>query len=65
MKNILLFKHTKLLFLLSLLFFSNWGWGQIVAFEFAGRNGFYIGCHQYLTEKDLECIIDSFRKILR
>ena len=39
MKNILLFKHTKLLFLLSLLFFSNWGWGQIVAFEFAGRNG--------------------------
>ena len=39
MKNILLFKHTKLLFLLSFLFFSNWGWGQIVAFEFAGRSG--------------------------
>jgi hypothetical protein len=39
MKNILLFKHTKLLFLLSCLFFSNWGWGQIVAFEFAGRSG--------------------------
>jgi|UPI000484D6B8 hypothetical protein len=39
MKNILLFKHTKLLFLLSLLFFSSWGWGQIVAFEFVGLAG--------------------------
>jgi hypothetical protein len=39
MKDILLFKHTKLLFLLSLLFFSSWGWGQIVAFEFNGLNG--------------------------
>lgn len=32
---------------------------------YAGRNGFYIGCHQYLTKKDLEYVIKTFHRIVR
>lgn len=32
--------------------------------EFIGANGFYIGCHQYLTKEDLDYIVEIFRKIL-
>ena len=32
--------------------------------DYIGENGFYIGCHQYLKEKDLEYIIESFKNIL-
>lgn len=33
--------------------------------EYAGLNGFYIGCHQYLTKGDLDFIIESFHSLLR
>ena len=33
--------------------------------EFAGRNGFYIGCHQYLTNEDVEYIVKCFKKIIK
>jgi len=32
--------------------------------EYIGENGFYLGCHQYLTRKDLEYIVEIFDKIL-
>ena len=32
---------------------------------FAGRNGFYIGCHQYLTNEDVEYIGKCFKKIIK
>ncbi|MCX5696480.1 MAG: DegT/DnrJ/EryC1/StrS family aminotransferase [Candidatus Omnitrophica bacterium] len=33
--------------------------------ENAGKNGFYIGCHQYLTRSDLAFIISTFHKIFK
>lgn len=33
--------------------------------EFIGKNGFYIGCHQYLSQKDLDFIIKVFYEILK
>lgn len=33
--------------------------------EYIGRNGFYIGCHQYLTKKDLDYIIQAFKIIFK
>jgi len=33
--------------------------------EYIGANGFYIGCHQYLTKNDLNFIIKVFYKILK
>lgn len=32
--------------------------------DFVGANGFYIGCHQYLSKKDLEYIVKIFGEIL-
>ena len=32
--------------------------------EYIGKNGFYIGCHQYLDRKDLDRIIDGFGEVL-
>lgn len=32
--------------------------------DYVGRNGFYIGCHQYLKKEDLERMIDIFEKVL-
>lgn len=32
--------------------------------DFIGKNAFYIGCHQYLSNQDLDHIISSFKKIL-
>jgi perosamine synthetase len=31
--------------------------------DFIGKNGFYIGCHQYLTNYNLEYILNCFKKI--
>ena len=31
--------------------------------EYLGRNGFYLGCHQYLEEKDLDYVVDVFKEI--
>ena len=33
--------------------------------EFLGMNGFYIGCHQYLTEEDLGYINNSFKAAIK
>ncbi|GAH66366.1 unnamed protein product, partial [marine sediment metagenome] len=39
--------------------------GKLPNAEHVGTNGFYIGCHQYLTQDDLEYIIKTFREILK
>jgi CDP-6-deoxy-D-xylo-4-hexulose-3-dehydrase len=31
--------------------------------EFVGSNGFYIGCHQYLTHDDMDYVIKAFEDI--
>lgn len=38
--------------------------GKLQNAEFVGQNGFYIGCHQYLTNENLEYIVRGFKKIL-
>jgi len=38
--------------------------GMLKNAEFLGRNGMYIGCHQYLTEEDLRFAADAFDKSL-
>jgi dTDP-4-amino-4,6-dideoxygalactose transaminase len=37
--------------------------GKIPNAEYIGKNAFYIGCHQYLNQDDLEYIVDIFDKI--
>lgn len=32
--------------------------------EHIGRNGFYIGCHQYLEKEDLDYVVEVFQKII-
>ncbi|MFH1331684.1 MAG: DegT/DnrJ/EryC1/StrS family aminotransferase [archaeon] len=39
--------------------------GKLPNADFVGRNGFYIGCHQYLKRADLDKIVDSFWKVLK
>lgn len=34
--------------------------GKLPIAESVGSNGFYIGCHQYLTQKDLDHVIEAF-----
>lgn len=38
--------------------------GKLPNAEYLGLNGFYIGCHQYLTEDDLEYIGKTFNKVI-
>ncbi len=38
--------------------------GKIPNAEYAGKNAFYIGCHQYLHKDDLEYVVYIFDKIL-
>jgi len=33
--------------------------------EYVGENGFYIGCHQYLTKKDLDYIVREFKTVMK
>ncbi|MBU1727410.1 MAG: DegT/DnrJ/EryC1/StrS family aminotransferase [Candidatus Omnitrophica bacterium] len=33
--------------------------------EYVGENGFYIGCHQYLSKRDLDYIVETFAKIMK
>jgi dTDP-4-amino-4,6-dideoxygalactose transaminase len=33
--------------------------------EYLGENAFYIGCHQYLTDKDINYVIEIFEKIFK
>ena len=37
--------------------------GRLPNAEFIGRNAFYIGCHQYLTEEDLAHIVAAFERL--
>ncbi len=39
--------------------------GKLPNAERIGRDGFYIGCHQYLEKEDLDTIIKTFDSILR
>lgn len=39
--------------------------GKLPNAERLGTDGFYFGCHQYLTQDDLDYIIKSFKDILR
>jgi len=38
--------------------------GKLTNAEFIGSNAFYIGCHQYLTQEDLDFVVKAFNKIL-
>lgn len=38
--------------------------GKLPNADYIGKHGFYIGCHQYLEEEDLEYIVEIFQKIL-
>lgn len=38
--------------------------GKLPQADYIGKNGFYIGCHQYLEEEDLEYIVEAFQHIL-
>ncbi|MBU1125975.1 MAG: DegT/DnrJ/EryC1/StrS family aminotransferase [Candidatus Omnitrophica bacterium] len=38
--------------------------GKLPHAEYIGRHGFYIGCHQYLSKKDLDFVIKVFHEIL-
>jgi len=33
--------------------------------EYIGKNGFYVGCHQYLKEEDLDYLVFVFSKIMK
>jgi dTDP-4-amino-4,6-dideoxygalactose transaminase len=33
--------------------------------EYLGKNAFYIGCHQYLTDEDIIYVIETFEKIFK
>jgi CDP-6-deoxy-D-xylo-4-hexulose-3-dehydrase len=35
--------------------------GRWVNAEWLGRKGFYVGCHQYLTDKDLELMAQEIK----
>lgn len=39
--------------------------GKLPNAEYIGLNGFYIGCHQYLTKKDLDFMIKTFHQVLK
>ncbi len=39
--------------------------GKLPNADYIGLNGFYIGCHQYLTPDDLDHVIKSFKKVLK
>ena len=38
--------------------------GKLPNADYIGENGFYIGCHQYLTDDNLEYIVQVFNEIL-
>ena len=39
--------------------------GKLPIADNVGKNGFYIGCHQYLEQDDLDYIINAIADILR
>ena len=39
--------------------------GKLPNAEYVGGNGFYIGCHQYLNDDDLDYIVKVFKEVLQ
>jgi CDP-6-deoxy-D-xylo-4-hexulose-3-dehydrase len=39
--------------------------GKLPNAEYLGKNAFYIGCHQYLEQDDLDYMIKVFKEILK
>jgi perosamine synthetase len=39
--------------------------GKLPVAENIGANGFYLGCHQYLADEELDFIIQGFKKIIK
>ncbi len=39
--------------------------GKLPNAEFVGNNGFYVGCHQYLKQEELDHIANTLKSILR
>jgi CDP-6-deoxy-D-xylo-4-hexulose-3-dehydrase len=39
--------------------------GKLPTAEYLGLNAFYIGCHQYLNEEDINYIVETFKEILK
>ncbi len=39
--------------------------GKLPNAEYIGKNGFYIGCHQYLTLEDLDYIISVLKEVIQ
>lgn len=39
--------------------------GKLPNAEYLGKNAFYIGCHQYLAQKDLDYMVENFKEILK
>ncbi len=39
--------------------------GKIPVADYVGKNAFYIGCHQYLNQEDLDYVISVFNTILK
>jgi dTDP-4-amino-4,6-dideoxygalactose transaminase len=37
--------------------------GKLPNAEYLSDNGFYIACHQYLSQDDLDCIVNAFKEI--
>lgn len=38
--------------------------GKLPNADYLGKNGFYIGCHQYLSQDDLDYVVEVFEKVL-
>ncbi|HEX77190.1 MAG TPA: DegT/DnrJ/EryC1/StrS family aminotransferase [Dehalococcoidia bacterium] len=38
--------------------------GKLPNADYLGKNGFYIGCHQYLEEEDLAYIVRTFKEVI-
>lgn len=39
--------------------------GKLPNADYLGKNAFYIGCHQYLKEEDLEYVVKIFKEVIR
>lgn len=39
--------------------------GKLPNADYLGKNAFYIGCHQYLEEEDLEYIVRTFKEVVK
>lgn len=39
--------------------------GKLPNADYIGLNAFYVGCHQYLTQEDLDYVIEVFKEVLK